>query len=47
MIFVETKLKGAYTIELGPIVDERSFFAHSWCQQEFEAHGLNPNPKAG
>jgi len=43
MIFVETKLKGAYLIELEPITDERGFFARAWCQQEFEAHGLNPN----
>jgi dTDP-4-dehydrorhamnose 3,5-epimerase len=43
MIFTETKLKGAYIIELEPIADERGFFARSWCQQEFEAHGLNPN----
>ncbi len=43
MIFVETKLKGAYIIELEPIADERGLFARSWCQQEFEAHGLNPN----
>lgn len=43
MIFTETKLKGAYIIELKPMADERGFFARSWCQQEFEAHGLNPN----
>ncbi len=43
MIFTETKLKGTYIIELEPIADERGFFARSWCQQEFEAHGLNPN----
>jgi len=43
MIFVETKLKGAYLIELEPIADERGFFARSWCQQEFEVHGLNQN----
>jgi len=41
--FTETKLKGTYIIEPEPIEDERGFFARSWCQQEFEAHGLNPN----
>jgi dTDP-4-dehydrorhamnose 3,5-epimerase len=41
--FIETRLKGAYIIEPEPIEDERGFFARSWCQQEFEAHGLNPN----
>jgi dTDP-4-dehydrorhamnose 3,5-epimerase len=43
MKFTETKLKGAYIIEPEPIEDERGFFARSWCQQEFETYGLNPN----
>ena len=43
MIFTETKLKGAFIIDLEPIQDERGFFARSWCGREFEAHGLNPN----
>jgi dTDP-4-dehydrorhamnose 3,5-epimerase len=42
MIFTETKLKGAFIIELQKLEDERGFFARSWCQKEFEAHGLNP-----
>jgi dTDP-4-dehydrorhamnose 3,5-epimerase len=42
MKFTETRLKGAYIIEIEPIEDERGFFARSWCKQEFEAHGLNP-----
>lgn len=42
MIFKETKLKGAYVIELEPLEDERGFFARSFCQKEFEEHGLNP-----
>lgn len=42
MIFIETKLRGAYEIHLEPICDERGFFARSWCQKEFESHGLNP-----
>lgn len=41
MIFTETKLKGAFIIELELREDERGFFARSWCRQEFEAHGLN------
>ncbi len=40
MIFTETKLKGAYIIELEPIEDERGFFARSFCQREFKKHGL-------
>jgi dTDP-4-dehydrorhamnose 3,5-epimerase len=43
MEFRETKLKGAYIIELERLKDERGFFARSYCQKEFEAHGLNPN----
>ena len=42
MIFKETKLKGAFIIDMEPIEDERGFFARSWCREEFEAHGLNP-----
>jgi dTDP-4-dehydrorhamnose 3,5-epimerase len=42
MIFKETKLKGAYIIEIDPIVDERGFFARSFCAKEFEKYGLNP-----
>ena len=56
MIFVETKLKGAFVVEPERKEDERGFFARTWCQQEFEQHGLNPhlvqcslsyNPKKG
>ena len=43
MTFTETKLKGAFVIDLEPIQDERGFFARTWCKKEFEAHGLNPN----
>jgi len=42
MVFTETRLKGAFVIEPERIEDERGFFARSWCQKEFEAHGLNP-----
>ena len=42
MLFRETKLPGAFVIELQKHEDERGFFARSWCQQEVEAHGLNP-----
>jgi dTDP-4-dehydrorhamnose 3,5-epimerase len=41
MRFIETALKGAFIIELEPIEDERGFFARSFCQKEFEKHGLN------
>lgn len=42
VLFIETKLKGVYIIEPERIEDERGFFARTWCQREFEAHGLNP-----
>lgn len=41
MIFTETKLEGAFVVEIERIEDERGFFARAWCEKEFEAHGLN------
>jgi dTDP-4-dehydrorhamnose 3,5-epimerase len=40
MIFTETKLKGAYIIEIQKLADNRGFFGRSWCQKEFEDHHL-------
>jgi dTDP-4-dehydrorhamnose 3,5-epimerase len=42
MIFTETRFTGVFVIELDKKEDERGFFARSWCQQEFDEHGLNP-----
>ena len=42
MIFTETRLKGAFIIELERREDERGFFARSFCQREFEEYGMNP-----
>lgn len=42
MIFTATKLNGAFVIEPERHADYRGFFARTWCQQEFAAHGLNP-----
>jgi dTDP-4-dehydrorhamnose 3,5-epimerase len=42
MRFVESKLAGAYVIEPERYSDDRGFFARTFCQREFEAHGLNP-----
>ena len=42
VIFRETRLKGAFIIELERIKDTRGFFARAWCKKEFEAHSLNP-----
>ena len=41
MLFSETKLKGAYIIDLERREDERGFFARSWCADEFGKLGLN------
>jgi dTDP-4-dehydrorhamnose 3,5-epimerase len=43
MIFTETKLRGAYILDMQRLEDERGFFARSWCQREFKACGLNSN----
>jgi dTDP-4-dehydrorhamnose 3,5-epimerase len=40
VILRETELTGAFVIEAELIEDERGFFARTWCQREFEAHGL-------
>ena len=42
MIFTETKLKGAYVIDLERVADERGFFARRWCAKEFSSRGLSP-----
>ncbi|NER36174.1 MAG: dTDP-4-dehydrorhamnose 3,5-epimerase [Oscillatoria sp. SIO1A7] len=41
MIFAETKLKGAYIIDLERRQDDRGFFARSFCQEEFGSNGLH------
>ncbi|PID91748.1 MAG: dTDP-4-dehydrorhamnose 3,5-epimerase [Bacteroidetes bacterium] len=41
MIFHETKLKGAFLVEIKKLEDERGFFGRAWCQKEFEDHGIN------
>lgn len=43
MIFIETELKGAYIIEIEPHIDERGFFARTFCVNEFKQQGLNYN----
>ena len=42
MIFTETKLKGAFILDLERREDNRGFFARAFCQNEFTAHGLKP-----
>jgi dTDP-4-dehydrorhamnose 3,5-epimerase len=42
MILTETKLKGAYIIDLERREDDRGYFARAFCQKEFEVNGLKP-----
>ncbi len=42
MIFTETKLKGAFIVDIERREDSRGFFARAFCQNEFKAHGLKP-----
>ena len=39
MIFTETKLKGAFLVEVKKLEDDRGFFGRAWCQNEFGDHG--------
>ena len=42
MKFIETRLKGAFVIEPELLEDERGYFARVYCENEFLAHGLQP-----
>jgi len=42
MIFTETALAGAYIVDIERRSDNRGFFARTFCQREFRAHGLQP-----
>jgi dTDP-4-dehydrorhamnose 3,5-epimerase len=42
MTFHETSVSGVFEIHLEPKLDERGFFARTWCQKVFESRGLNP-----
>src|ERR1035437_2351138 len=42
MIFTESRLSGAYVVDMQRCADERGFFARSYCAEEFAARGLGP-----
>jgi dTDP-4-dehydrorhamnose 3,5-epimerase len=42
MIFTETKLRGAFLLDLERREDNRGFFARAFCQREFAERGLKP-----
>lgn len=43
MTFTETKLKGAYIIDVDRLEDDRGFFGRLWCEKEMKDRGLNAN----
>jgi dTDP-4-dehydrorhamnose 3,5-epimerase len=42
MKFTQTKLKGAFIIDLDNKTDNRGFFARTFCMKEFVEYGLKP-----
>jgi dTDP-4-dehydrorhamnose 3,5-epimerase len=42
MIYTKTALPGAYIIDVEPHLDNRGFFSRTFCQKEFQGHGLKP-----
>src|SRR5262249_23809570 len=43
MLFTETDIAGVYVIDLKRLDDDRGWFARSFCTEEFEAQGLEPD----
>ena len=41
MKFTGGSIAGVWLIDLEPRADERGYFARTWCEKEFEAHGLS------
>jgi dTDP-4-dehydrorhamnose 3,5-epimerase len=41
MLFTETRLKGAWLLDLELRQDSRGFFARTFCRNEFAAHGVD------
>jgi len=41
MIFRELRLKDAFIVDIERLEDERGFFARTFCEREFETHGLD------
>jgi dTDP-4-dehydrorhamnose 3,5-epimerase len=47
MMFSETILAGAYTVDIDRHHDNRGYFARVFCADEFSAHGLKPTVAQG
>jgi dTDP-4-dehydrorhamnose 3,5-epimerase len=43
MLFLETRLRGAYLIVPERNEDQRGYFARTFCRREFSDNGLNPD----
>lgn len=41
MIFTQTKLAGAFIIDLKKLEDDRGFFARTFCENEFKEQGID------
>ena len=42
MRFTESKIPGAWIIDITPIPDRRGFFAMTWLPEQFRERGMNP-----
>jgi dTDP-4-dehydrorhamnose 3,5-epimerase len=42
MIFQQSKVAGAWIIDIAPVRDHRGFFAMTWLPDEFRKHGIDP-----
>jgi dTDP-4-dehydrorhamnose 3,5-epimerase len=42
VLFATTDIPGVVLVTPERLGDERGYFARTWCQDEFAAHGLNP-----
>jgi dTDP-4-dehydrorhamnose 3,5-epimerase len=42
MIFQESKIPGAWIIDIEPLHDSRGFFAMTWLPDQFSKRGMNP-----
>ena len=43
MKLVPATLRGAFLVEVEPVIDERGWFARTFSRDEFAAHGLDPH----
>ena len=43
MVFTETRIPGAWIVDISAVHDDRGFFAMTWLPDEFLARGLDPS----